>query len=130
LASDLDLTDEQMVDMGWTISDTDGDGVVDDADNCPVDPNPDQLNTDVAEIGGDPDGDACDADDDADGWADVDDDCPLTYDLDNLDSDSDGVGDVCDNCPVNSNPGQEDSDDDGIGDVCEPPPCSGCGCPA
>ena len=128
LASDLDLTDEQMVDMGWTVIDTDGDGVVDDADNCPAVPNTDQLNTDGAEIGGDADGDACDDDDDADGWADIDDDCPLIYDLDNLDSDGDGVGDVCDNCPVDANPGQEDSDGDGIGDVCEPPPCSGCDC--
>ena len=31
-------------------------------------------------------------DDDADGWADIDDDCPLIYSLDNLDRD--GVGDV------------------------------------
>jgi hypothetical protein len=99
LSSDLDLTNEQMVDMGWTVIDTDGDGVVDDADNCLSVPNADQLNTDGAEIGGDADGDACDVDDDADGWADNDDYCPLIYDLDNLDSDGDGIGDVCEPPP-------------------------------
>jgi hypothetical protein len=95
LASDLDLTDEQMVDIGWTIIDADGDGVVDDADNCPSDANPDQLNTDGVNDGGD----ACDSDDDNDNWLDVDDNCPLIYDLDNLDSDGDGIGDVCEHPP-------------------------------
>jgi hypothetical protein len=106
LASDLDLTDEQMVDIGWTIIDADGDGVVDDADNCPSDANPDQLNTDGVNDGGD----ACDSDDDNDNWLDVDDNCPLDF-----------------------NPNQEDDDEDGIGDYCDPdyaPPCGGCGCPA
>jgi hypothetical protein len=51
--------------------DGDGDGVPDDADNCPSNPNPDQANAD-----GDSDGDACDADDDNDGVADGDDGCP------------------------------------------------------
>ena len=35
--------------------DTDGDGVLDSADNCPIDPNSDQANND-----GDSEGDACD----------------------------------------------------------------------
>ena len=48
-------------------SDIDGDGVYDYLDNCPFDPNIDQLNTD-----GDPLGDACDPDDDNDGLSDVD----------------------------------------------------------
>jgi len=124
LASDLDLTDEQMVDMGWTINDTDGDGVVDDADNCPAVSNADQLNTD-----GDTDGgDACDDDDDNDTWEDFYDNCPLIANPGQEDSDGDGIGDVCDNCPADSNPGQEDSDGDGIGNACDPDymPPAGC----
>jgi len=98
LTSDLDLTDDLMVDMGWHMNDSDGDGVYDSADNCPSIPNPDQLNTDGANDGGD----ACDDDDDNDGWE-----------------------DFYDNCPVNANPDQSDVDGDGIGDVCDVP--TGCG---
>jgi len=47
-------------------TDDDADGVADMADNCPIDPNPDQLNTD-----GDNLGDICDPDDDNDGCTDV-----------------------------------------------------------
>jgi hypothetical protein len=78
-------------------SDPDRDGVVSAADNCHVDANPDQRDTD-----GDGRGDACDDDDD-----------------------NDGVEDRLDNCPTVPNPGQADSDGDGIGDACEartPPP--------
>ena len=46
--------------------DTDGDGVIDDTDNCPNDANANQVNTD-----GDAQGDACDPDDDNDGVADI-----------------------------------------------------------
>jgi len=102
LTSDLDLTDEQMADIGWTVNDVDGDGVVDAADNCPSIANPDQLNTDGAADGGD----ACDDDDDNDNWLDTDDNCPLVF-----------------------NPNQEDTDNDGIGDACDAP-CHGCGCPS
>jgi predicted extracellular nuclease len=79
-------------------ADTDGDGILDDVDNCPYTPNPGQEDGD-----GDGVGDACDA-------------CPA--DPEN-DADGDGVcGDV-DNCPYAYNPGQEDSDGDGVGDACE-----------
>ena len=80
--------------------DGDGDGIPDDADNCPAVYNPLQEDAD-----GDGVGDACDA-------------CPL--DPDN-DLDGDGVcGDV-DNCPAVYNPLQEDGDGDGIGDACDSP---------
>ena len=48
--------------------DSDGDGLLDDADNCPDVPNPDQKDSD-----GDGFGDACDVDDDGDGIIDADD---------------------------------------------------------
>ena len=73
--------------------DTDGDGVLDDADNCPAVPNPDQADSD-----GDGIGDACEEGPDTDG---------------------DGVLDDADNCPTVPNPDQADSDGDGVGDACE-----------
>lgn len=78
--------------------DTDKDGIKDVNDNCPLDFNPDQKDTD-----GDGIGDACD--------------------LFN-DRDKDGIRDDLDNCPFTSNPDQLDSDKDGIGDVCDPTPYS------
>lgn len=59
--------------------DSDGDGVPDGRDNCPV-PNPEQLDED-----GDGRGDECDA-------------CPFVFGFD--DSDSDGLGDACDPNPM------------------------------
>jgi hypothetical protein len=52
--------------------DSDGDGVADNIDNCPLVANPDQLDTD-----GDGIGNACDPDDDGDGIPDSVDACPL-----------------------------------------------------
>jgi len=100
----------------WEIwpTDYDGDGVLDDVDNCPTVYNPDQTNADT-----DSHGDVCD-------------NCPTTTNEAQADSDSDGVGDACDsdddndglldiydNCPLVANPGQEDSDGDGDGDACD-----------
>ena len=53
--------------------DADLEGIFDNVDNCPQIPNPDQLNTDGADDGGN----ACDSDDDNDGVADADDALPL-----------------------------------------------------
>ncbi len=110
--------------------DTDGDGVPDATDNCPLTPNPSQADND-----GDAQGDACDPDDDNDGAADGSDNCPLTANPDQADSDADGLGNACDadddndsvpdvadNCPLVSNADQADADHDGIGDVCDPTP--------
>jgi DMSO/TMAO reductase YedYZ molybdopterin-dependent catalytic subunit len=66
--------------------DTDGDGVGDVCDNCPLVANPSQANHDS-----DPDGDACDLDDDNDGIAD---DKELYIGTDPLDACADQPGDL------------------------------------
>ncbi len=71
--------------------DTDGDGVADATDNCPLISNSGQENTDA-----DSQGNACDTDDDNDSVADVTDNCPLNANADQADTDADGVGNVCD----------------------------------
>src|SRR6185503_7421735 len=58
--------------------DGDGDGVEDDADNCPTIENPDQE------------------DGDGDGLGDVCDNCPSESNASQVDSDGDGAGDACD----------------------------------
>ena len=108
--------------------DSDGDGITDSSDNCPLISNADQLDTD-----GDGLGDVCDDDIDGDGITDSSDNCPLISNADQLDTDGDGLGDVCDddidgdgitdskdNCPLVSNPSQSDSLDNGVGDACGP----------
>jgi len=108
-------------------SDSDGDGVPDATDNCPLVANPTQANND-----GDSQGDACDTDDDNDGVGDTTDNCPLMSnpnqanndgdaqgDVCDTDDDNDGVGDTTDNCPLMSNPNQANNDGDAQGDVCD-----------
>jgi hypothetical protein len=82
-------------------TDTDGDLVGDNSDNCVLTANTDQVNTD-----GDIDGDACDSDDDDDGVLDELDDLPLdpseqidtdgdlTGNNQDLDDDNDGISDA------------------------------------
>ncbi len=73
-----------------------------------------------------------DDDDDNDGILDVNDNCPLIANADQLDTDddnegntcdtdddNDGIADVDDNCPLTPNADQADFDGDGIGDVCD-----------
>lgn len=99
------------------LDDSDGDGVCDSDDPCPMD-SPD-----------DPDGDGvCASDDvcpggddyvdsDLDSVADACDRCPGSDDL--QDGDEDGVADGCDNCPDDLNPDQFDTDFDTWGDACD-----------
>jgi len=109
------------------VVDADQDAIVDGADNCPLDANTDQRDTD-----GDGQGDACDSDDDADGVLDTTDNCTLTPNPGQENNDGDGQGDVCDgnddndglldgadNCQFVANADQKDSDGDGRGDACE-----------
>ncbi|MFN7131188.1 MAG: phosphodiester glycosidase family protein, partial [Myxococcales bacterium] len=71
-------------------TDTDGDGITDDKDNCPSTFNPGQVDTDR-----DGKGNACDPDDDGDGVPDEQDNCPLTPNPDQRDVNRDGIGDAC-----------------------------------
>jgi|GEM_PF-1973088 len=77
--------------------DTDGDGILDSADNCPQDANADQADSDSNGIG-----DACDTG--------------------GVDTDGDSIEDIYDNCVDVPNPGQSDTDGDGIGDACDTAP--------
>ena len=98
-------------------------------DNCPLDFNPGQEDTDSNGTG-----DACNEDEDADGdeWADDLDNC--VFSVDQTDTDSNGTGDACnededadgdewaddlDSCPDISNGDQLDTDADGYGQACD-----------
>ena len=84
-----------------SVTDRDGDGVLDDIDNCVDVANADQLDADEDGLG-----DVCDSDDDNDGIDDDVDNCVDVANSDQLDADGDGLGDVCDS----------DDDNDGVDD--------------
>jgi hypothetical protein len=112
LGSDLDLTDEQLFDVGWTSADTDtdGDGVADAMDNCPQDPNPGQ-----ADLDGDGEGDACDNDIDGDGLDNATEQLLGTF-PDISDSDGDGLDDGEEVNLYETDPLLPDSDGDYLDD--------------
>ena len=86
--------------------DGDGDGVGDDADNCPGVPNPDQADRD-----GDGVGDACD-------------NCPDVCNVDQANADGDASGDACDCNPGDAGIGSCDDGNPCTDDLCDP----GTGC--
>ena len=98
------------LDLLAAMPDDDGDGVLDNVDNCPAVPNPDQ-----ADIDGDGIGNACDTDNDNDGIDDELDNCPAVPNPDQADIDGDGIGNACDT--DNDNDGIDDDEDRCAGTV-------------
>ncbi|MEM7435032.1 MAG: OmpA family protein [Myxococcota bacterium] len=113
-----------MPDKGVVVVDTDGDGIADDLDQCPTDPE---------DLDGFQDQDGCpDFDNDGDGILDVDDGCMMDpEDIDGFedqdgcpdpDNDGDGILDVDDMCPdepgkpENNGCPEADRDGDGVPD--------------
>lgn len=104
--------------------DLDGDGVLNDIDNCPEQANPLQEDADSDDVG-----DICDncpdsanttqIDSDGDTYGDACDNCPDSANTDQTNSDADSYGDICDNCRQVDNEDQADDDGDGIGNVCD-----------
>jgi len=101
--------------------DSDGDGVIDALDGCPLD----RLKTAPGSCGCG----VADADTDGDGVPNCLDGCPTDplktaagtcgCGIADTDTDGDGVPDCLDNCPTAPNPDQADANGDGIGDVCD-----------
>jgi Zn-dependent metalloprotease len=84
---------------------SDGDGILDIYDNCPLVSNAHQFDGD-----GDGIGDWCDTDLDNDGYENDADNCPYTPNPDQSDRDEDTFGDRCDVCPDYPNLDQDPCD--------------------
>ena len=97
----LEIVERQANGVG-SGADCDTDGVPNELDNCPLDPNELQENLD-----GDVFGDVCDPDREGDGYDDEVDNCPDIANPDQEDFDGDGEGDACD----------ADGDGDGVDDA-------------
>jgi len=107
--SDSDgLVDSEEVRLGTDRfnPDTDGDKVLDGEDNCKLQSNPFDLDSDrngemdkQSDTDGDGLGDICDSDDDDDGILDEDDNCIKTANPDQADQNNNGKGDPCDWIP-------------------------------
>ena len=80
-------------------ADTDGDGIIDTDDNCPLTANAGQEDVDMDMVG-----DVCD-------------NCPDIPNADQADSDGDGVGDLCDKCAGFDD--NIDADGDGFPEGCD-----------
>ncbi len=92
---------QPFLEITYSGTDTDGDGILDDDDNCPTVKNAGQGDGD-----GDGVGDACD-------------NCIDTANRGQANSDIDQFGDACDNCDEIYNPHQGNVDGDGYGDKCD-----------
>ena len=131
--------------ISWTefnfFADADSDGLINSLDNCPTNPNPDQMDFDLDEIG-----DVCDSDDDNDGFSDEidmfdqeptewsDNDSDLIGDNRDSDDDNDGVVDLLDFFDTDpqvwadfdfdgiGSAIDQDDDNDGILDIQDPQP--------
>ncbi|MEL7159854.1 MAG: PKD domain-containing protein, partial [Bacteroidota bacterium] len=113
-ASDSDML---LVSVSSNVTDSDGDGVLDEVDNCPNVPNPNQeINTYYRDADGDGFGDPTDTIQDCElppGYVEnADDNCPNFGSFNLTDTDEDGIGNVCD----------DDDDADGVLDEadCDP----------
>ena len=90
--------------LDCTAFDSDGDGLADGSDLCPLTAGAGPQDADLDGVG-----DACDT-------------CPSVKTRAQVDSDADGVGDVCDRCPFVGDTEQLDADTDGAGDACDAAP--------
>lgn len=102
--------------------DADSDGILNEVDNCPNKKNPNQKDYDLDGLGN-----ACDDDDDNDGFSDALENNVGSDPLNPIstpetiawDADGDGIDDSWDNCLGVSNPNQKDTDHDGMGNKCD-----------